>query len=45
MLDSNCATLVSNVGYCKQNRLYLNEFFDLLNERKHNFLRSKMHVL
>ena len=27
-----------------QNRLYANNFFDLLNERKHNFLLSKIHI-
>ena len=42
MLSSSCALLFeNNVGYCRQNRLYVNDFFDLLNEQKHNFLRSK----
>ena len=35
MLDSNCAPLVRNVGYRRQNRLYVNDFFDLLNEQKY----------
>ena len=37
MLDFNCAALVSNVGCCRRNRLYANDFFGLLNEQKYNF--------
>ena len=32
MLDSNCVALVRNVGCCRQNRLYINDVFELLNE-------------
>ena len=32
MLDFNGAALVRKVGCCRQNRLHINDFFDLLNE-------------
>ena len=45
MLEFNCVALVGNMSNCRQNRLYVNDFFDLLNEGKHNFLLSKTHFM
>ena len=37
ILDSDCAALVSNESCCRQNRFYVTDFFDLLDERKFVF--------